>query len=80
VELGSLLEIPPTSAEKIASQMICEGRMTGHIDQIRSILHFESREMLPLFDKQIQGICLQIGTIMDKIGRLPQPNAEEMQM
>ena len=42
-ELGSLLEIPPVKAEKIASQMITEGRMNGYIDQIDSIVHFESK-------------------------------------
>lgn len=42
-ELGALLEIPPTKAEKIASQMITEGRMNGYIDQIDSIVHFESK-------------------------------------
>lgn len=41
-ELGALLDIPPTKAEKIASQMITEGRMNGYIDQIDSIVHFES--------------------------------------
>lgn len=33
-ELGSLLQITPASAEKIASQMITEGRMKGYIDQV----------------------------------------------
>jgi len=42
-ELGALLEIPPSKAEKIASQMITEGRMNGFIDQIDSIVHFESK-------------------------------------
>jgi COP9 signalosome complex subunit 4 len=42
-ELGALLEIAPTMAEKIASQMITEGRMNGYIDQIDSIVHFESK-------------------------------------
>lgn len=42
-ELGALLEISPTTAEKIASQMITEGRMNGYIDQIDSIVHFESK-------------------------------------
>lgn len=44
-ELGSLLEIPPTKAEKIASQMITEGRMNGYIDQIDSIVHFEGNKI-----------------------------------
>lgn len=42
-ELGALLEIPPLTAEKIASQMITEGRMNGYIDQIDFIVHFESK-------------------------------------
>lgn len=41
VELGALLEIPPKKAERIASQMITEGRMNGCIDQIDGIVHFE---------------------------------------
>lgn len=45
-ELGALLDIPPTKAEKIASQMITEGRMNGYIDQIDSIVHFESKFIL----------------------------------
>nr|1UFM_A Chain A, COP9 complex subunit 4 [Mus musculus] len=43
-ELGALLEIPAAKAEKIASQMITEGRMNGFIDQIDGIVHFETRE------------------------------------
>lgn len=31
-------------AEKIASQMITEGRMNGFIDQIDGIVHFESKK------------------------------------
>lgn len=46
-ELGALLEIPPMKAEKIASQMITEGRMNGYIDQIDSIVHFESKMLVP---------------------------------
>lgn len=42
-ELGALLEISPSKAEKIASQMITEGRMNGFIDQILAIVHFESK-------------------------------------
>ena len=33
-ELGALLQISPDKAEKIASQMITEGRMNGYIDQV----------------------------------------------
>jgi len=66
-ELGSLLEIPPLKAEKIASQMITEERMNGYIDQIDSIVHFESREALPNWDKQIQGLCFQVNNIIEKM-------------
>ncbi|KAL4239497.1 COP9 signalosome complex subunit 4 [Mactra antiquata] len=66
-ELGALLEISPTKAEKIASQMITESRMNGYIDQIDSIVHFESRETLPTWDKQIQSLCFQVNNIIEKI-------------
>lgn len=68
-ELGSLLEIPSTKAEKIASQMITEGRMHGCIDQIDSIVHFEAREALPTWDKQIQSLCFQVNQIIEKISQ-----------
>ena len=58
--LGQLLEIPPEKAERIASRMITEERMCGHIDQIDSIVHFERRQMLDTWDKQIQSLCLQV--------------------
>ncbi|WAQ96812.1 CSN4-like protein [Mya arenaria] len=66
-ELGSLLDIPPAKAEKIASQMITESRMNGYIDQIDSIVHFECRETLPTWDRQIQGVCFQVNNIIEKI-------------
>ncbi|RWS12118.1 COP9 signalosome complex subunit 4-like protein [Dinothrombium tinctorium] len=66
-ELGALLEISPQKAEKIASQMISEGRMIGFIDQIASIVHFETREVLPAFDKQIQSLCLKVNNVIEMI-------------
>lgn len=69
-ELGALLEIPPAKAEKIASQMITEGRMNGYIDQIDSIVHFETREVLPSWDKQIQSLCFQVNNIIEKISQI----------
>merc|ERR1712080_369581 len=65
--LGALLEIPPNKAERIASKMITEGRMQGHIDQIDSTVHFESKQMLDTWDKQIQSLCFQVNTVIDKI-------------
>lgn len=46
VELGRLLSIEPIKAEKIAGQMISEGRMEGSIDQIQSFVHFKSNFIL----------------------------------
>uniref|UniRef100_A0A0A9X562 COP9 signalosome complex subunit 4 n=1 Tax=Lygus hesperus TaxID=30085 RepID=A0A0A9X562_LYGHE len=66
-ELGALLEIAPSKAEKIASQMITESRMNGFIDQIDSIVHFETREVLPAWDNQIQSLCYQVNQIIEKI-------------
>ena len=66
--LGALLEIPPEKAERVASKMITEGRLQGYIDQIDSIVHFETREVLDSWDKQIQHLCFQVNTIIDKIG------------
>ncbi|XP_050077839.1 COP9 signalosome complex subunit 4 [Anopheles maculipalpis] len=67
-ELGALLEISPPKAERIASQMITEGRMNGYIDQIDGVVHFETREVLPQWDKQIQGLCYQLNGLIEKIG------------
>lgn len=68
-ELGALLEIDPSKAEKIASQMITEGRMNGYIDQIAGIVHFETRDVLPSFDKQIESLCFQVNNIIEKISQ-----------
>lgn len=42
-ELGRLLGIEPIQAEKIAGQMISEGRMEGSIDQIECYVHFKCK-------------------------------------
>ncbi|KAK2563661.1 COP9 signalosome complex subunit 4 [Acropora cervicornis] len=71
-ELGALLEIPPQKAERIASQMISEGRMSGSIDQIDGVVHFESKsfsaqEILPSWDRQVQNLCFQVNNVIEKI-------------
>uniref|UniRef100_A0A8B9LFG4 COP9 signalosome complex subunit 4 n=1 Tax=Astyanax mexicanus TaxID=7994 RepID=A0A8B9LFG4_ASTMX len=79
-ELGALLEIPPAKAEKIASQMITEGRMNGFIDQIDGIVHFETREPLPTWDKQIQSLCFQVNNLLEKISQAaPEWTAQAME-
>ncbi|KAF2984351.1 hypothetical protein EK904_000739 [Melospiza melodia maxima] len=79
-ELGALLEIPAAKAEKIASQMITEGRMNGFIDQIDGIVHFETREALPTWDKQIQSLCFQVNNLLEKISQTaPEWTAQAME-
>uniref|UniRef100_A0A8D0HCV8 COP9 signalosome complex subunit 4 n=1 Tax=Sphenodon punctatus TaxID=8508 RepID=A0A8D0HCV8_SPHPU len=79
-ELGALLEIPAAKAEKIASQMITEGRMNGFIDQIDGIVHFETREALPTWDKQIQSLCFQVNNLLEKISQIaPEWTAQAME-
>lgn len=42
-QIPNIILSPLFQAEKIASQMITEGRMNGFIDQIDGIVHFESK-------------------------------------
>ena len=51
-------------AERTASKMISEERMQGHIDQIDSTVHFESRQVLQTWDDQIQSLCFQVKTFL----------------
>ncbi|KAI9557188.1 hypothetical protein GHT06_017000 [Daphnia sinensis] len=44
-----------------------EGRMNGSVDQIDSVVHFENREVLPAWDRQIQSLCYQVNNIIEKI-------------
>ena len=41
--------------------------MNGHIDQIDSVVHFETRQMVDTWDKQIESICFQVNSVIDKI-------------
>ncbi|KAJ6643686.1 COP9 signalosome complex subunit 4 [Pseudolycoriella hygida] len=66
-ELGALLEIRPSNAERIARQMITENRLSGYIDQIDRIVYFETRENLPLWDKRIQSLCFHVNKIIENI-------------
>lgn len=66
-ELGNLFDISADKAEKIASQMISEERMNGFIDQIASIVHFGTPECLVSWDTQMQTLCTQVNTVIEKI-------------
>ncbi|KAG9511186.1 COP9 signalosome complex subunit 4, partial [Fragariocoptes setiger] len=72
-DLGQLLEIDSSNAERIAAQMISEGRMNGFIDQIDKEVQFESKEVMPAFDDQVQSLCSAVNDIMDKIESVVPP-------
>ena len=67
VDLGDYLNLEPRFAEKIVAQMIREERLHGHLDQIEGIVHFESRDVLQLFDDEILRLCSDVNDIIEKI-------------
>jgi len=75
-ELGSLLEISPERAEKIAARMISEGRMDGRIDQIERLIYFEQQggqQALIHWDSRIESVCSSVNNILESISaRHPQ--------
>ncbi|CAH1722909.1 COP9 signalosome complex subunit 4 [Aphis gossypii] len=71
VELGRLLGIEPIKAEKIAGQMISEGRMEGSIDQVESYVHFKSQKLLPTWDKKIESLCYHVNHIIELMSADP---------
>eukprot|EP01112_Ceratiomyxa_fruticulosa_P013896 TRINITY_DN393_c0_g1_i1.p2 TRINITY_DN393_c0_g1~~TRINITY_DN393_c0_g1_i1.p2 ORF type:complete len:457 (-),score=89.26 TRINITY_DN393_c0_g1_i1:2002-3171(-) len=65
-ELGSLLEISPERAEKVAASMIKEKRMKGSIDQIEQLIYFEStQDTLGKWDEQIESVCHHVNYILE---------------
>jgi len=67
-ELGTLLEISPEKAEKIASRMIVEGRMKGSIDQIKKLIQFEHEgDALTQWDSHIESACSAVNSIIESI-------------
>mmetsp|Transcript_10613 Transcript_10613/g.11671 ORF Transcript_10613/g.11671 Transcript_10613/m.11671 type:complete len:396 (-) Transcript_10613:44-1231(-) len=68
-ELGRLLSISPKQAEKIASRMISEERLVGSIDQLSSLIHFESSGSGPIsrWDTHISNACGLVDDIVDGI-------------
>lgn len=66
-DLGSLLEVPPDRAEKIAGKMIAESRLEGYIDQKSGIIHFEGDEYLQQWDRHIRNVCNEVNMVLMKI-------------
>jgi len=72
-ELGSLLEIPPARAEEIAARMMVENRMRGSIDQIATLIKFETESgPLPLWDSHIESACHTVNHLLEALtGKYP---------
>merc|ERR1712217_678575 len=67
-DLGSLLEVTPEKAEKIAAKMIAEQRIEGYIDQKSGIIHFESGDgNLQQWDRHIRNVCNQVNSVLLKV-------------
>jgi len=68
-ELGSLLDISPEKAEKVASRMMVEDRLKGTIDQIEKLIIFDSAtESLGQWDSRIASSCNFVNDILEIIG------------
>jgi hypothetical protein len=67
VQLGQLLNIEPQNAEKVVAQMIREERIPGHLDQIEGMVHFDSKDVLQVFDEEILKLCSEVNHIIEKI-------------
>eukprot|EP00295_Goniomonas_pacifica_P025110 CAMPEP_0175945012 /NCGR_PEP_ID=MMETSP0108-20121206/26464_1 /TAXON_ID=195067 ORGANISM="Goniomonas pacifica, Strain CCMP1869" /NCGR_SAMPLE_ID=MMETSP0108 /ASSEMBLY_ACC=CAM_ASM_000204 /LENGTH=416 /DNA_ID=CAMNT_0017270225 /DNA_START=1 /DNA_END=1251 /DNA_ORIENTATION=- len=68
LELGSLLGIDASKAERTASVMIGEERMSGSIDQVNNMLHFEQDpEQVRQMDTAVEGMCTRVNAIISHI-------------
>jgi len=74
-ELGRLLEVSESQAEKIAARMIGEGRLKGCIDQVDGVLTFEGgREgeaaaVLQGWDQKIAAACQGVNAILEEVSK-----------
>jgi COP9 signalosome complex subunit 4 len=66
-DLAKILEVDADGAENIAASMIAQGRLTGKIDQSKSLLHFVSAHVLQNWDANIESVCNSVNEIFDKI-------------
>jgi COP9 signalosome complex subunit 4 len=66
-ELGNLLSISSERAEKVAASMITENRLKGHIDQVDSLVYFDSQNSLLAWDAQIANFCNQLNQVLENI-------------
>lgn len=76
-ELGVLLNVRSSDAEKLASTMISENRLQGHIDQQACLIHFNEIDTLQLWDQRIETTCSAVNNIVDRIAFVHPKFAEE---
>jgi len=68
-ELGSLLEISPARAEKVAASMMSEERMSGSIDQIDQLIQFENLgDSITVWNDHIESLCHHANHLLEAIG------------
>lgn len=73
--LGKLLGVGSDRAESYASGMIESNRLSGSIDQIAGIIHFNSKEPgdpkldLRLWDKNVQGLAEEVEKVTTMLQR-----------
>jgi len=70
-QLGTLLGMPSSEAEQLASKMIAEGRLHGTIDQMKQLLFFksDSSNTIDDWDARIESTCNAVNEIVDLITR-----------
>lgn len=68
--LGKILGVSPSKAEKVASKMIEEERMKGEIDQVDEIVRFDQFSDEELWNQQIKSTCNQLNSVVEKISEL----------
>lgn len=72
-ELGTLLCIPAEKAEQVASGMIGEARLAGHIDQIARLVFFDKTRVLHSWDAEIGRLCHAVDAVVEQIrGKNPE--------
>ncbi|CEM32232.1 unnamed protein product [Vitrella brassicaformis CCMP3155] len=76
-EFGSLLEVDPRKAEKVAARMILDSNLEGYIDQRKGVIHFgvTESEHLKRWDAKIGHICMKVNRILEAIEPAAEANA-----
>lgn len=70
-ELSALLGLTLDQAEKLASGMITESRLKGHIDQVDNVIHFDDdKDQLTAWDERIMCACEDVNNIIEVISGL----------